>query len=229
MLDEAVKSRVHATICYRPLNLDQTLQIFQTNASKLARAEEIRHVASGEPKLVVIDDQIADFARQHYVRHTDNDGLCRWNGRQIANAFLIATSLARYEVLGNPKAQPQLRASHFEQVERLTREYDRSRFKALGKSDSRVAQEWGERYDAYEQLELSVPRPMSRGQQSQQDQYPSGSVLPYSASTRMRLSPTDSSCGLLGHEKDDHTDKSDGDGSSNSRPGRLFEPSHRRN
>ncbi|KAK1759113.1 hypothetical protein QBC47DRAFT_371081 [Echria macrotheca] len=150
VLDEAVKSRAHAIICYQPLNLERTIRVFQLNIKKLIRDEEIRNSLTEGNELVVMEDQVIEFARDHYLSHCKEKELTPWNGRQIANAFRIATSLARYEVLCNPKAQPQLRRSHFDQVELLTREYDRARFYAIGKSDSKFAYDQGERYDEVE-------------------------------------------------------------------------------
>jgi len=154
ILDEAVKSRAHATFCYQPLNLERTLQVFQLNINKFVKREESRHARTGEDEMVVVDQDILDFARGHYLKHCQDNELTPWNGRQIANAFSIAASIARYQVLGNArKAQPQLRKSHFEDVERLTEEYDRARFKVNHKSDSSRAQELGERYDRYEYVD----------------------------------------------------------------------------
>jgi hypothetical protein len=154
VLDEAVKSRVHAILHYRPLSLEQTLSIFRLNVARLEAAEAARADATGEQALVILDDVLA-FAAAHYDKHSGNEGLGRWNGRQIRNAFLIASSLARYQVAGRPRIQPQLRASHFEEVERLTLDYDRARAKTLGRSDANLAHERQERYD----LDLQSNRP----------------------------------------------------------------------
>ncbi|KAK5652956.1 hypothetical protein OQA88_9435 [Cercophora sp. LCS_1] len=191
VLDEAVKSRAHVIICYQPLNLERTIRVFQLNMEKLIRDEEVRHATTGENELVVVEDQVFEFARDHYLSHCKEKELAPWNGRQIANAFRIATSLARYEVLGNLKAQPQLRRSHFEQVELLTREYDRARFYAVGKSDAKHAQEVGERYDEYQdehdqrqaQTDLSA---FPERQQRRSDPL----ATPGYNDSRMRLLPT---------------------------------------
>ncbi|KAH8647788.1 hypothetical protein BX600DRAFT_530741 [Xylariales sp. PMI_506] len=162
-LDEAVKSRVQLHLCYKPLDLKQTLEIFKLNMQRLNLIEEKQAAISDHTPLVIIEEQILEFAEHHFQSRTDESGFGRWNGRQIQNAFLIASSLAHYEVAKDPRRQPQLRAEHFKEAERLTLEYDRARFKALGKSDSYLAHERSERYDGHEENRPIPPRPMTGG------------------------------------------------------------------
>lgn len=155
-LDEAVKSRIQVNICYKPLDLNQTVEIFKLNIEQLTRTEAQQSAVSGNTALVIWEKQILTFAKEHYLKNESRDGLGRWNGRQIRNAFLIASSLAQYEVLNEPsEVKPQLMASHFEEVERLTLDYDRSRINTLGKSDSQLAHQSDERYDFSEPLQTA--------------------------------------------------------------------------
>lgn len=88
-----------------------------------------------------MEQDILKFAADHYNKYPKGKGA--WNGRQIRNAFIIAASLARYEAeqpgLAGTDFQPQLRYSHFQEVEKLTDEYNRFRTHVLGGDDSRKA------------------------------------------------------------------------------------------
>lgn len=96
---------------------------------------------------------IIDFARQHYDNFSGPDKAdCRWNGRQIRNAFQIASSMARYEYYvensggaGEDGLGLNLGAHHFEMVEKTTVEYDEFRKKTLGATDSEIAMKNEER------------------------------------------------------------------------------------
>ena len=108
--------------------------------------EQQQHEVSGAPKMFIMEQDILKFAADHYKKHPKGKGA--WNGRQIRNAFVIAASLARYEAaryeaeqpgLAGTGFQPQLRYSHFQEVEKLTDEYNRFRTHVLGGDDSRKA------------------------------------------------------------------------------------------
>jgi hypothetical protein len=151
-LDPALTSRIHLILHYKRLGAAETESIFCTNVRRLQQAEQQHHEASGEPPLCLSEQDILRFANDHYNKHPKGKGA--WNGRQIRNAFTVAAALARHEAeqlgLGAISAHPQLRYEHFQEVEKLTREYDRFRAQLLGGDDSTKALLFQERDDDYE-------------------------------------------------------------------------------
>lgn len=128
VLDEAVKSRVHLNLHYNFLTEDQVVAIFKLNIQRLKEIEDQAAKAPGHTKLFIDEADIISFASDHWRNNTD--GIGRWNGRQIRNAFLIAASLAHYE--GDHGERPeglqkQLTSKHFKKVEETTRRYDEYR------------------------------------------------------------------------------------------------------
>lgn len=132
VLDEAVKSRVHLNLHYDHLTEDQTVAIFKQHIQRLRDIERQRNPDQNE-QIMVLHKEIIQFAKDHYNQRDNNHGsgsnFGRWNGRQIRNAFLIASSLAHYDSedeadeadkddLAEPgrKKQKQLGRSQFELV-----------------------------------------------------------------------------------------------------------------
>ncbi|EFX00278.1 aaa family ATPase [Grosmannia clavigera kw1407] len=98
-LDEAFKSRIHVSLYYEPLKRQQTLAIFQVNITKLIEIENerrgtLQEMDLSEPALTIHSESILDYAAWYYDSHPSN----RWNGRQIRNAFQVASSLASYDM-----------------------------------------------------------------------------------------------------------------------------------
>jgi len=151
-LDEAVKSRVHYTLHYNNLSLDQTLDIFKFNLERLKLIEKRQSEATGQRGLVILDKEIIEFARDHYLRC---ETFGRWNGRQIRNAFQLAASLGHYDLFqyksweGQAPQEPQLRRTHFETVAEGTWKYDAYRATLQGKLDEEMARERGDREDNF--------------------------------------------------------------------------------
>ena len=123
------------------MGLSEIEKIFCTNIERLKQTEQQQHEVSASPKMYIMEQDILKFAEDHYNKYPKGKGA--WNGRQIRNAFIIAASLARYEAeqpgLAGTDFQPQLRYSHFQEVEKLTDEYNRFRTHVLGGDDSRKA------------------------------------------------------------------------------------------
>ncbi|KAK7731832.1 hypothetical protein SLS63_005127 [Diaporthe eres] len=149
-LDEAVKSRVHVTLLYPQLNRDDTVALFRINIDRLKTIEKERVAITRESEMVIEENSIVDFAEQHFDKFSHAARDCRWNGRQIRNAFQIASSLARYDHFiakqnsdigdtGDNSRGLYLGARHFKQVEKATVEYDDFRSKMLGATDSELA------------------------------------------------------------------------------------------
>ncbi|PVH94901.1 hypothetical protein DM02DRAFT_601692 [Periconia macrospinosa] len=159
VLDEAIKSRVHLHLKYDRLNRDQTLEIFKHNIQRLREIEKKKSEASS--RITIVDSDILEFARKQYDRNHSHDGMGMWNGRQIRNAFLIAAAIAHHEGdrdrESNPTLQKQLRASHFEKVDKATLDYDRDRADVLQATDSDLAYDRQERFDGPLRRESSFP------------------------------------------------------------------------
>lgn len=149
-VDQAISSRVHLILHYKRLGLPAIEKIFLINIRNLEEMEQQHHEASGQPPLYIVKPEIVQFAIDHFHKYPNGKGA--WNGRQIRNAFLVAASLARHEVAqpGMEGRQPQLRYAHFQEVEKLTREYNQFRARVIGGDDARKARLLEERDDDYE-------------------------------------------------------------------------------
>ena len=128
ILDEAFKSRIHISLYYEPLTRQQTVDIFRVNIQKLRDIEdEKQRLLQGtdvvQPKLRVMAKGIVEYAARYFDEQADTPHL-RWNGRQIRNAFQIASSLAYYHKrkssLGTEEHEEgtplALDVTHFEKV-----------------------------------------------------------------------------------------------------------------
>lgn len=132
-IDDAFKSRIHMSLYYPPLDKAQTRDIFRLNVVKLRAIEAQRREMTGEPGLVVVEADIVDFAAQHFEDNARSTGC--WNGRQIRNAFQIASSLAHHKYSEEvalarsrgerPPAAPVLDRMLFEKVQLSTQSFDR--------------------------------------------------------------------------------------------------------
>ncbi|KAL1845300.1 hypothetical protein VTK73DRAFT_715 [Phialemonium thermophilum] len=169
-LDEAVKSRVHASLYYPHLNYDQTMKIFRLNLARLEKIEAQRRDA-GQPALTVLSREILEFAHDHFYnpRHQSEGG--RWNGRQIRNAFQIAAALAHLDGASssgsgngnnnsnNKDDAPRLVVgrAHFVDVAETIRNFDRFRASVLGKHDDEIARLKMERNDEFSDGDAGAP------------------------------------------------------------------------
>ncbi|KAE8340627.1 P-loop containing nucleoside triphosphate hydrolase protein [Aspergillus arachidicola] len=111
-IDEAFKSRIHISLYYPYLDLEQTEKIWEVKLDRLATIEE-EH-GGGRKPLSIDRDGIVAFAKKHFTKSENGKG--RWNGRQIRNAFLNASTLAHYERTHNIKKDGNscnLNAHHF--------------------------------------------------------------------------------------------------------------------
>ncbi|KAI0424190.1 hypothetical protein F5Y09DRAFT_347977 [Xylaria sp. FL1042] len=139
-IDDAFKSRIHMSLYYPPLDKTQTRDIFRLNIAKLREIESQRHEMTGEPPLEINESQIIEFAGKHFEENARSTGC--WNGRQIRNAFQIASSLAHHNYtiqtesarqLGQqPPAAPVLDRSLFEKVQMSTQSFDRHMMESKG-------------------------------------------------------------------------------------------------
>lgn len=151
VLDEAVKSRVHLALKYDHLTLPQTEALFEFNMQRLKEIEDKKGALDPQyRKLYLRKTEILAFARDHFKKSMEKQGVGRWNGRQIRNAFLIAASLAHYgdgeeADAGDEELQKQLGRSEFEKVDKTTLLYDQYRREMFNKDDDLRAHEQEER------------------------------------------------------------------------------------
>ncbi|KAI9666519.1 MAG: hypothetical protein M1821_004455 [Bathelium mastoideum] len=159
ILDEAVKSRVRLSLRYDYLSHTRMENIFQINIDRLRKVEGQRSLAAKERnttyrKLNIDDDSVPRFAQEHYDQNTNDIG--RWNGRQIRNAFLIASSLAHFDGdKKSPEVQKQLNSTHFLEVERTSKLFDEYRQSVWMKNDREL-----EMYRTFRNDDFKSPSPL---------------------------------------------------------------------
>ncbi|KAL2072396.1 hypothetical protein VTL71DRAFT_11739 [Oculimacula yallundae] len=148
--DEAIKSRIHISLYYKPLDRDSTLKVWKMNLSRLKRENQKpppHRQIDFDPK------EIMDFARGHY-----NEGN-RWNGRQIKNAFQTAIALAEWDLSesADPTDMASLEKKHFMDVAVASSHFDQYLKKVRGgRSDAQVAKENQVRRDDYDEVGTST-------------------------------------------------------------------------
>jgi adenylate kinase family enzyme len=171
-LDEAFKSRVQVKVYYPPLEEEQTMEIWEMNIERLRLIDRQRSQSTREPRLEIYDQDIMRFAREHYRERSANDGYSRWNGRQIRNAFQIASALAYYDhrseherlLQEDPDARPGapvLSVKHFQTMAQLTSAFDEYLYETMGQTHGDVAYQLQERYDGWEQQQQQQQQQMA--------------------------------------------------------------------
>ncbi|CAJ0555477.1 Ff.00g055420.m01.CDS01 [Fusarium sp. VM40] len=98
-----------------------------------------RAANTSQPELIIMSEEIEQFATDNFDRRPDTSGPW-WNGRQIRNAFQIATSLAYLDPSGGKeRSNRYLGRYHFEQVLQFIQGYDQYRQNLFEKTDSELA------------------------------------------------------------------------------------------
>lgn len=149
IIDEAFKSRVHMSLYYPELSLEQYKKIFQLNIKRVQQIEE-DNKKRGELSLEVDGESILRWCEWHF--NDTHDEVGRWNGRQIKNAFQIGASLAHYDSakvssIEGPLKPRVLNKEQFDQVAETTREFDRYMAITRKGKDSALAKREGLRDD----------------------------------------------------------------------------------
>ncbi|KAF6834282.1 AAA family ATPase [Colletotrichum musicola] len=130
-IDEAFQSRIHLSLSYPHLSLQDTVEILKSNLSRLPRQEHAKDKSFLDGYLLVYDDAIINFVTSEYERYSKETGKRRgpWNGRQIRNAVQIAAGLALYEhesvMKGNNALPAPLNAQQFQAVAATTSEFEK--------------------------------------------------------------------------------------------------------
>ncbi|KAF4959594.1 hypothetical protein FSARC_10680 [Fusarium sarcochroum] len=142
VLDEALNSRVHVSLHFKHLDSFQTLELFKMNLKRSEMIARQRAANTSQPELIIRSEEIQQFALENFDKRPNPSGPW-WNGRQIRNAFQIATSLA---YVGKDRSGCHLGREHFEQVLRFIQGYDQYRQNLFHKTDSELAEHREERY-----------------------------------------------------------------------------------
>ncbi|KAL4981969.1 hypothetical protein BDW68DRAFT_195877 [Aspergillus falconensis] len=152
-IDEAFKSRIHVSLYYPHLDEDTTMKIWEMNLRRLHEIEEEHAKATGQPPLSIDDKRIRKFAMKHFRNHESGKG--RWNGRQIRNAFLIASALAHFEKQnptltsreGPDKSTCDIKPRHFRVVADASRGFELYLAETRGRTDPETMFSRGVRAD----------------------------------------------------------------------------------
>ncbi|PMD33611.1 hypothetical protein L207DRAFT_517670 [Hyaloscypha variabilis F] len=142
-LDEAFKSRIHLTLYYPPLDLQQTMDIWKMNIDRLRKVEKERCMDTDLHPLQINEQEILRLAEEKFYEYK---GKFRWNGRQIRNAIQIASSLAHFDARKDD-IQPRLTTEHFKMIHVVTEDFDHFMQETVGKTDGEMAFERGDRAD----------------------------------------------------------------------------------
>ncbi|KAK0727449.1 hypothetical protein B0T26DRAFT_747775 [Lasiosphaeria miniovina] len=151
-LDEAFKSRIHLKLHYPRLGQKQTMEIWDMNMTRLQKIEKerCRKNPAARP-LQITRKSILRFAEEVFrkqKRQNPSSAVVLWNGRQIRNAFQVASSLAHYEARRD-ETPPKLTVAHFRTIHAVTEDFDQFIHNTKGKNDSMLAFERGERDDDF--------------------------------------------------------------------------------
>ena len=142
-LDEAFKSRIHLSLYYPQLDLQQTKEIWEMNIDRLQAVERDRCKDTDLQPLQVNRREILRLAEE---RFKNRDGSVRWNGRQIRNAIQVASSRANFDAKED-NILPRLTADHFKLIYEVTEDFDNYSQAAVGKSHGGLAYDRGDRAD----------------------------------------------------------------------------------
>ena len=151
-LDTAIKSRLTWIAYYPPLDIQQTRKIWKVNLKLLKERNR---------RLQIETDGILQFARDHYI--SSSRKYATWNGRQIQNAFKVATALAEWDAYSqgvqsqidtrvserDVPARPKLLAAHFQTIANATQVFDSYLQETTGSSEADRAFNAMERADNY--------------------------------------------------------------------------------
>ena len=152
VLDDAIKSRITWIAYYPPLDEQQTKKIWRVNIKLLEERNK---------RLQVDKKGILKFAKEHFASSVAKGST--WNGRQIQNAFKVATALAEWDAYSKDVqrkidtrvqeedvcGQPTLLASHFDTIAVGTQAFSNYLQEATGCSEAERAFNAMERADDY--------------------------------------------------------------------------------
>ncbi|KAI0490449.1 P-loop containing nucleoside triphosphate hydrolase protein [Xylaria cf. heliscus] len=151
VFDEAFKSRIHLPLYYPPLEWKSARKIWSTYLAKLKSSSLVE----------VDEEEIMDYAETFFERQNKKGSKIGpiWNGRQIRNGFQSAVALAGYKGNG---AKFKLEKRHFEDVSKVSNEFNHYIWSIKMQTDSDKAVRWGYRFDGYqddETIHMNVVQP----------------------------------------------------------------------
>ncbi|KAJ8132046.1 hypothetical protein O1611_g1581 [Lasiodiplodia mahajangana] len=150
-LDEAFRSRVHISLWYPYLSLNDTISILRSNLERLPRLDKSKNSTRG---IKIKYEEIEDFIVREYEEYSRAVKKSRgpWNGRQIRNAVQVAACLALYEkkTSEDEDLPAILTAEHFRTVAETTREFENFLKIAKVGDDEFLARQRQERVDDFE-------------------------------------------------------------------------------
>ena len=157
-IDEAFQSRVHLSLYYPHLSLDDTIEILASNLKRLPRVKQEGRDSSNNNNnsyIKVMDDEISKFIRTEYENYSRAVQKRRgpWNGRQIRNAVQIAAGLALYdkETAKEDDGLPAiLTAGHFQSVAETMTEFEEYLRTARAGDSTWLAHQRQDRNDDYQ-------------------------------------------------------------------------------
>ncbi|KAK7757035.1 hypothetical protein SLS62_001051 [Diatrype stigma] len=163
-IDEAFQSRVHLSLYYPHLSLNDTVEILASNLRRLPRVKQEGKNSSPNDNnnnnsnngyIKVMDDEIITFIRSEYEDFSRAFQKRRgpWNGRQIRNAVQIAAGLALYdkEAAQEDDGLPAiLTAGHFRSVAETMSEFEAYLRTARAGDDTWLAHQRQDRNDDFQ-------------------------------------------------------------------------------
>ncbi|KAK2741995.1 AAA family [Colletotrichum kahawae] len=198
-LDEGFRSRVHLSLCYPNLSLEDTTKILEANLQRLPRVERAEDGVPRDGYLKVNDKAIIDFVSAEYEEYSKKRRKKRgpWNGHQIRNAVQIAAGLALYDKQvemqgkGEDDIPAFLTAEHFRAVAVTTSEFeDYLNTVKIGDEEDQAKrrQERADHWRARERNEEDHSDRDTR-RRKQMARYRDSSVDPDFSSSRAQLNP----------------------------------------
>ena len=185
IFDEAFKSRIHVSLYYKPLDKDQTREIWEVN---------FRRIKESRPNISFDREALIKWVKADW-KNTKNDGELRpWNGRQIHNACQTAAALAEFQNGG------VLTTDHLDAVNLASKEFDKYLMATHGKDDMARASETGARGDDVFD-EMYTSRSKSKR----------ASPPPKKRSKKSKKSPSPSPSESISDSEDKHSEHSDSD------------------
>ncbi|TGJ79258.1 hypothetical protein E0Z10_g9506 [Xylaria hypoxylon] len=151
VFDEAFKSRIHLPLYYPSLEWKSSRKIWGTYLKKPKSSSLVE----------VDEEEIMDYAETIFEKQNKKGSKIGpvWNGRQIRNGFQSAVALAGYKVNG---AKFKLEKRHFEDVFKVSNEFNHYIWSIKTQTDSDKAARWGYRFDGYqhdETINMNVMQP----------------------------------------------------------------------
>jgi len=156
-LDEAFKSRIHVSLRYPSIGLDETIKIWE---NILDRIDRDNRTGAADVPIRFDRNALLKYARSHYKKNEAAEPPSTWNGRQIRNAFQLAIALGRHErerrlsaagtdaAPGKKKPSVQLTVPIFRSIAETAREFEEYLFELKGgQTDSQIAHDEWVRYD----------------------------------------------------------------------------------